>query len=157
MKVVNLRSFSLLLIVIGVLGGVGMLFHQQLCPEVAAFCAPTEATQEGSLADVQQYAPRYWQYSSAAVRDAQLKGKVVLYFWAPWCSTCTSLDDDLLKQKQIVPEGVTILRIDYDHATALKQKYHIVTQHTFVQIDQQGQPISTWVGGEIAEFKTHLQ
>lgn len=65
-------------------------------------------------------------------------GKVLLFFHASWCPICRQLDAEAAANPNIVPDGVTVLKVDYDTATALKQKYGVTVQHTFVQVDATG-------------------
>lgn len=116
-------------------------------------CGPTTKPNQSTV----ELAPGYYQYSPTSLESAQNEGKVVLYFWAPWCSSCTSLDIELQDKKASIPEGVTVLRINYDNAAELKTKYGVVTQHTFVQIDQSGNALATWVGGDIENFAKFLK
>jgi len=46
-----------------------------------------------------------------------------------------------------IPANVTILDVDYDEYSDLKQKYGVTTQHTLVQVDAEGNEIAKWVGG----------
>lgn len=71
-------------------------------------------------------------------------GKVVLFFHAPWCPTCQALDADIRAHLNDIPPDVTILETDYDTQTALKQKYGITIQGTFVQVDQNGNKLNRW-------------
>lgn len=75
-------------------------------------------------------------------------GAVVLYFRASWCPTCRALDADIRAHQNEIPAGVTILDVDYDTYTALKQKYGVTYQHTFVQVDASGNQITKWSGGQ---------
>jgi hypothetical protein len=36
--------------------------------------------------------------------------------------------------------------VNYDNSTALKQKYAVTYQHTFVQVDKDGNLIKKWSG-----------
>lgn len=74
-------------------------------------------------------------------------GKVVLFFKASWCPTCRALDADIKANLAAIPGGVTILEVDYDNSTELKQKYGVTMQHTLVQVDAQGNLIMKWSGG----------
>ncbi|MEK7612201.1 MAG: thioredoxin family protein [Patescibacteria group bacterium] len=74
------------------------------------------------------------------------KGKVVLFFRASWCPTCRTLDADIKSNLNAIPEGVTILDVNYDNSTALKQKYGVTYQHTLVQVDSLGNQITKWTG-----------
>jgi thiol-disulfide isomerase/thioredoxin len=79
--------------------------------------------------------------------------KVILFFHAPWCPTCKRLDADIQKNSDKIPGGIVILKTDYDSEVALKQKYGVTYQHTFVQVDANGNLISKWSGSPtLSEF-----
>lgn len=103
-----------------------------------------------------QLGPRYFTHTAAAQVAAQAQGPVVLYFYAPWCTTCTDLDRELQQQLDILPPSVTVLRVPYDEATELKRQYGVVMQHTLVVIDAAGQPQATWVGGNLQQLADKL-
>ena len=73
-------------------------------------------------------------------------GDVILFFRASWCPTCRALDADIRKNLGSIPKGVTILEVDYDSSSALRQKYGVTYQHTFVHVDAGGAPIKKWMG-----------
>ena len=73
------------------------------------------------------------------------EGDVVLFFHASWCPTCRALEGDI--EKNEIPEGITILKVDFDTSTELRQKYGVTTQHTLVQVDAEGNLIQKWSGG----------
>jgi thiol-disulfide isomerase/thioredoxin len=86
------------------------------------------------------------------------EGKVVLFFRASWCPTCKAVDADIRNKLSNIPKNVTILDVNYDTETALKQKYGVTYQHTFVQVDATGVQIAKWSGSPtlaalIAEVK----
>jgi len=87
----------------------------------------------------------YEAYSADKLALAN-SGNVVLFFRASWCPTCRTLDADIKANISSIPEGLTILDVDYDHSTALKQKYGVTTQHTLVQVDAEGNLIAKWTG-----------
>jgi thiol-disulfide isomerase/thioredoxin len=80
-------------------------------------------------------------------------GEVVLFFNASWCPTCQQTVQAL--DEQGVPPGLTVVSVDYDSATALRQQYQVTVQHTFVQVDEAGEPVAKFTGSltgaEIAE------
>jgi len=78
-------------------------------------------------------------------------GKMVFFFKASWCPSCRVVDKDIKESLSDIPDGVTILEVDYDKETALKQKYGVTTQHTFVQVDADGNEITKWVGSNTLE------
>ena len=91
----------------------------------------------------------YKDYSAAEVLAEQAAGqKVVLYFYAPWCPFCRAADADFKANPDKIPAGVTVLKTLYDSETALKQKYGVTYQHTFVQIDNNGNQVTKWVSGD---------
>lgn len=73
-------------------------------------------------------------------------GKVILFFKATWCPTCKEIDTDITKNLKNIPSDVHILTVDYDTAVALKQKYAVTYQHTFVQVDATGNQLKKWSG-----------
>ena len=93
------------------------------------------ATREGSY---EAYAPE-----KLALADS---GDVVLFFRAVWCPTCRALDADIRNNLSAIPDGLTILDVNYDTETALKQKYGVTYQHTLVQVDSQGNLLKKWSG-----------
>ena len=73
-------------------------------------------------------------------------GKVVLFFRAGWCPTCRALDADIRSKLSSIPKDVTILDVDYDTEIALRQKYGVTYQHTFVRVDASGNQVVKWSG-----------
>jgi thioredoxin 1 len=91
----------------------------------------------------------YATYSVNSLPMAQ-KERTVLFFHAGWCPTCRSADADITAGAATIPAGVTILKTDYDKEVALKQKYGVTSQHTFVEVDANGTMIQKWSGGNLA-------
>jgi thiol-disulfide isomerase/thioredoxin len=85
---------------------------------------PTPAASEGA----------YVEYSDDAI--AQAEGRVLLFFHAPWCPQCRSVESDILADG--VPAGVTIIKVDYDSRQDLRQRYGVTLQTTFVEVDADG-------------------
>lgn len=73
-------------------------------------------------------------------------GDVVLFFRASWCPTCKALDADIRARMSAIPSDLTILDVDYDNSAELKRKYGVTYQHTFVQVDAEGNQIKKWSG-----------
>jgi len=73
-------------------------------------------------------------------------GDVVLFFHASWCPSCRSLNSDIENNISLIPEGVSILKVDYDKEVELKKKYAVTYQHTLVQVDKEGTLIKKWSG-----------
>lgn len=83
----------------------------------------------------------YVNYSAKAVKNT--KWKIVLFFHANWCPSCKATDAEILSKS--VPNGITILKVNFDDSNDLKQKYGVLAQTTFVQIDKDWNEISKWV------------
>jgi thiol-disulfide isomerase/thioredoxin len=79
------------------------------------------------------------------------EGKVVLFFNASWCSTCKEARENLEADPAAIPAGLTIVKVDYDDSDDLKQKYGVTVQHTFVQVDADGNEIAKWNGSVTAD------
>jgi thiol-disulfide isomerase/thioredoxin len=104
----------------------------------AAETGGTTATEAGPGAWVDLAA---YEADPAAYHDT---GDVVLFFNADWCPTCqatvASLDADG------VPDGLTVVSVDFDDSDALRQRYGVTVQHTYVQVDADGQELATFTG-----------
>jgi thiol-disulfide isomerase/thioredoxin len=94
----------------------------------------------------------YSEYSPKAVINA--KWKIVLFFHADWCPSCKSIDNEL---KNIwVKWDVTILRVNYDDSSNLKQKYEVLAQSTFVEVDNDWNMIKKWVWWKSDDIYTSI-
>src|SRR3989344_4280779 len=68
-------------------------------------------------------------------------GDVLLFFHAAWCPICRGIESEIKADTSTIPDGVYILKVDYDTAIALRQKYGVTVQHTFVQVDVSGNAV----------------
>jgi len=90
----------------------------------------------------------YTDYSDAALAEATAEdGRAVIFFHASWCPSCQAASMDFEANQNQIPLDVTILKADYDTATELKEKYNIVMQDTFVQVDATGKELTKWNSG----------
>ena len=96
--------------------------------------------------DTMMKAGSYEAYSPEKVMLASATHDVVLFFRAGWCPTCRAVDADIKANLGNIPSSLTILDVNYDNSTALKQKYGVTYQHTFVQVDKDGNLIKKWSG-----------
>lgn len=86
------------------------------------------------------------------------KGDVVLFFKASWCPSCKAVDADIKANRASIKDGLTILEVDYDNSAALKTKYGVTYQHTFVQVDSKGNMIAKWSGSAtLAALTTNVK
>jgi len=76
---------------------------------------------------------------------------VVLFFNAEWCSTCKKARDNIEADLAGIPPDLTIVVVDFDTANELRQRYGVTVQHTFVQIDADGNELAKWSGSVTAD------
>ncbi|TSD06319.1 MAG: hypothetical protein Greene07147_178 [Parcubacteria group bacterium Greene0714_7] len=88
----------------------------------------------------------YETYAPEKIALASATHDVVLFFRASWCPTCRAVDTDIKANLNNIPPSLAILDVNYDDSTALKQKYGVTYQHTFVQVDKNGNLIKKWSG-----------
>ena len=89
------------------------------------------------------------EYEGSA--DMYADSDVVLFFNADWCSTCKEARENLNADPAAIPAGLTIVKVDYDDSDELKQKYGVTVQHTFVQVDADGNELAKWNGSVTAD------
>lgn len=114
---------------------------------------PSMESEEQGMMKKGSYVP----YSEQTAIQAAQDGKAVLFFHASWCPTCKVANEAFTSRSGEIPAGVTVLKTDYDTEAELKAKYGITYQHTFVQIDENGNEITKWNGGDIEELGTNIQ
>ena len=95
------------------------------------------------------------QFSSAMSQYADTS--VVYFFFASWCPECQASDKALTFTPAAIPSGVTLVKVDYDTSTALKQKYGVTIHDTFVQVDKSGAKVMAWVGQPAATVLAALK
>lgn len=103
--------------------------------------AETPATTEPTPTTEAVAPGAYVEFSEAALSDAQ--GTRILFFHAPWCPQCRALEDDI--EANGVPDGVTILKVDYDSRQDLRQRYDVRLQTTLVALDDAGDGAALFV------------
>ncbi len=116
----------------------------------------TKSATTGSTSTYVDYSPQVLTDAETAQKSGR---KVVLFFHANWCPFCIAADKDFRANigTDKFPKNVTLIKTDYDSQTELKNKYGVNHQHTFVQIDSNGNQITKWISGETPELNTNLQ
>lgn len=121
---------------------------------IALLSVPATAQTQKSVVATQgvavQTADQYQEYNKKAFEAAKDQ-KRVLFFSAKWCSSCKQADKDLAKNAKDLPKGVLVFKADFDKEKALKKKYGIPAQHTFVLVDSKGKALEKWSGGATKE------
>ena len=75
-------------------------------------------------------------------------GPTVLFFHADWCPLCR-VDMRQIDSRLHELGNITVVVVDYDRFAELKKRYGITYQHTYVQIDGDGEKIALWNGGGV--------
>lgn len=156
-------QFTALIVTSSILLGACSLLQQNApqspepAPSVRTQTTPgqqtTTAEQETTGIPDASESERYITYSPQAIAQAtENGGKAILFFHATWCPTCRAANEDILSRLDEIPSNITIIKTDYDTYDELKRKYNITYQHTFVQVDSQGNEITTWNGGDVDEI-----
>lgn len=91
---------------------------------------------------------KYVDYSDEALVAAN--GEKLLFFHASWCPQCRSIEASI--EEGGLPDGVTVLKVDYDSNQALRQKYGVTIQTTFVKVDDEGNKIDSYVAYQEPTF-----
>ncbi len=78
------------------------------------------------------------------------EGRTFVFFYAPWCGQCRDIDAGILAQG--VPDGVTILKADFDSEQALEQQYGVTMRTTFIEVDDDGAELQRFVAYDTPTF-----
>ena len=116
-------------------------------PSPAAAMSHSEAASQSYIT--------YDQYQ--AFKDTYADSKVVLFFNATWCPDCRAINEALTSDPGKIPAKTTVVSVDYDQHTDLRQRYGVTTQHTFVQIDTNGEKTRQWVSTSVDALLKELQ
>ncbi|RJR28219.1 thioredoxin [Candidatus Microgenomates bacterium] len=98
---------------------------------------------------------KYVHLSTSGLDEAKTKRRVY-FFAASWCPTCQAANAEFLSNLDKIPDDVVIFITNYDEEIELKAKYYITYQHTFVQVDANGNEIAKWTGGDVNELLENI-
>lgn len=122
---------------------------------------PTPKMVEGEQEAITDASLSYAEYNPQ-VMDSTQNTRRVLFFYANWCPTCREAHADFVSKLTSLPQGVSVIRVNYndsdtdDTEKALANKYGISYQHTFVEIDAEGNLLKKWNGGGVDELLTNI-
>ncbi len=106
------------------------------------------ATQADSLALNEQNAPVTSAYTTLDSLNANpekyAQTDKVYFFHASWCPICKGIDAEINANLEKLPSGITIVKTDFDTATALRKQFGVTTQYTFVHVDKNNQQVAKW-------------
>ena len=122
----------------------------------------SKSGQNNELINSELASNSYNEYSSSILQSS-INNRRVLFFYANWCPTCKPADQNFKANLNKIPEDVTVIRVNYNDTDTdqaekdLAKKYGITYQHTFVQIDENGNEITKWNGGKIEELLKNIK
>jgi thiol-disulfide isomerase/thioredoxin len=90
----------------------------------------------------------YSDYTAEKVGVA--RGTTLLFFHASWCPQCREIEASI--ERDGLPDNVTVLKVDYDSNQALRQRYGVTLQTTFVKVGTSGNKIDSYVAYEEPRF-----
>ncbi len=118
-------------------------------PAAPAVCAAAEVAPSGTT--VVSYSPGCPERYAAAGK------KTVLFFRAYWCGACADAAAHIADESAGGPSDLVVIEVDYDDSEALKRRYGVTLQHTFVQVDRDGAELGQWMGfGTLGELYAAL-
>lgn len=98
-----------------------------------------DINQEENYSDIKWW---YIDYDENLIKN--FDWRIILEFYANWCSTCKSFDKSL--EDYDLPENILILKIDFDNSEELRKKYAVLTQSTFVEINNREEVLNRFIG-----------
>lgn len=149
------KSLIIIAIIIAVIGaGIAYVFvnkpvNHQTTPavETSVQSQPTTDPTPATPSNVVQ-AGMYIDYSAEALNESQ--GTKLLFFHASWCPQCRAIEASI--NAGTIPAGVTIFKVDYDSHQALRQKYGVTLQTTFVKVNDAGEKVDSYVAYDEPTF-----
>jgi thiol-disulfide isomerase/thioredoxin len=115
---------------------------------------PMEETMEMSAEDSDgMMAIGGWVHFTT-LEDARMtaaKSPALLFFNASWCPSCRTAVADIASRSSELGE-ITVILVDYDSEKELKRQYNVTSQHTYVQIDEDGEAVTAWNGGGVDQI-----
>ncbi len=83
--------------------------------------------------------PQVAPFTTETAAQSLAKSNTVVYFFAAtWCPDCQATYRDLKANSGKLPKNFFLVFVNYDKESALKTKYGISAQHTFVVVDATG-------------------
>lgn len=132
------RLWIPLLILAIILIAILFLFRKKA---TAPTTSPTQPSNNSQIQNVPAANAKYIDYDEGAI--AGNPGNKVLFFHAKWCPQCRQIESDIMAGP--LPEGWTIIKVDYDKSQDLRQKYGVTLQTTLVKVDDQGNSLGKFV------------
>ncbi len=130
-----------------------MLTLPRLAIAVVLALAPVPGWAQQEAGPVaEQAAPRAKVLSfetEAQLNTLAAEGTTVVFFYAAWCPNCRATIAELNARWGEVNPDLTVVIADYDAETALKSKFGVTYQDTFVLLDSEGNSVKSWNAGGV--------
>lgn len=126
--------------------------HRFIFIALAAILALTPITSMAQDAPAAEQAARATVLdfqSEAQVNALAAEGKTVVFFYASWCPNCRATVAELNARWAEVNPDLTLVIADYDKEAALKGKFGVTYQDTFVLLDNAGNGVKSWNSGGV--------
>ncbi len=120
-----------------------------LLPATIAPAFAEEATVAAPASQVLSYE------GDAQLAELAAKGTTVVFFYAAWCPNCRATVTELNARWDEVNPGLTLVIADYDKEQALKARFGITYQDTFVLLDKDGKGVEIWNSGGVNGLNAH--
>ena len=143
----NKRLFTALSVAILVIAGGTSAYSAEPSPKSSQLSkeAMKKEAMKKEAAKMGTIKGSYSEYEASKLSNAE-HGTVILFFNASWCPTCVAANKNF--NGSTPPDGLTLLKVDFDDSTNLKRKYGVTYQHTFVQVDKTGKLLKKWNGSK---------
>jgi len=93
----------------------------------------------------------------AQLNELAAVGKTVVFFYAAWCPNCRATVAELNERFDEVDPDLTLVIADYDREGALKGKFGVTYQDTFVLLDEVGNAVKSWNSGGVDGLNANSQ
>lgn len=100
----------------------------------------TPSTSPGVFIDFADYTADPSKYSNS---------KKIYFFHAEWCPVCKGIEQEINNDPSRIPNGVTLIKVDFEQETRLRKDYEVTYQYTFVQIDNDGKEVAQWTASNL--------
>ena len=152
------KNLLLVIFVLALVLGGSYLYRRNNTQVMDPSPTPNDMVKTESTPISKQYLPY-----TEDVLESSKSTRRVLFFYASWCPTCIPADADFKSNTSMLPTDLTIIRVNYNDPDtdadekALAAKYAITYQHTYVQIDADGNEIAKWNGGSVKELLAKIK
>jgi thiol-disulfide isomerase/thioredoxin len=93
--------------------------------------------------------------NEAQVASLAKDGPTVVFFFASWCANCKAAALEFSSKWDTLRPGIALIVADYDKQTALKAKYGVTYQDTYVLVNADGSKRKLWNAGGIAALNAN--